>query len=123
MRRRVRFLIVAATLIVGGAAHAQLISPIGVQILQQFKAGLYSRNTADHAEQVAAGKEDPFVYAVQGAGDLPVSYYHFPVPEDRLADFTKAIALPPGLCLTPISVVKDAPARHYVTVTVYKGGG
>jgi hypothetical protein len=121
--RGIYILIVTALLYVGGNAHAQLISPAKVEFLQRFKELIYPGLTLSHAEEVAAGTSDPFVYVQVGSGDLPVSYYHFLVREDRLSAFTDAIALPPALALAPVSIVDGTPAQHYVTISIYEVGG
>jgi hypothetical protein len=129
--RGICILIFASLLHVGENAHAQLLSPPGgelrqrikIELLQRFKEFIYTGQTLSHAEEVGAGTSDPFVYVEMGGGEVPVSYYHFLVREDRLSAFTDAIALPPGLALAPISIVEGTPAQHYVTISIYEVGG
>ncbi len=116
-------LVAGAMLAVGGPASAQLIAPVGVEFLQGFKAFLYRGLTLSHAEEVAAGVSDPFVYVEVGGGTLPVCYYHFPVKKDSLQLFADAIQLPAGLALAPIAIVTNTAARHYLSVAVYEVAG
>lgn len=129
--RGIHILIVTVLLNVSANAHAQPISPpsidflqrFKVELLQRFKEFIYTGQTLSHAEEVAVGTSDPFVYVEVGSGNLPVSYYHFPVREERLAAFADAIALPPGLALTPVSIVEGSPPRYYITISIYEVGG
>jgi hypothetical protein len=121
--RGICILVVAVLLQVSGNARAQLVSPVKVELLQRFKELIYTGQTLAHADEVAAGISDPFVYVEVGSGELPVSYYHFLVRADRLSAFTDAIALPPGLVLAPVSIVEGTQARYYLTISVYEVGG
>ncbi len=106
-----------------GTASGQLISPEGIEELQQLKSGIYKALTLRNAQDVAAGAAQPFVYTEVGGGDVPVSYYHYRVPRHRLDALAAEIALPPGFSLAPIRIVKHTWPRFYITLTVYEVAG
>jgi hypothetical protein len=109
----------------GGLSHSlggDPLTPAGLEFRQRFKEFIYSGMTQLHAEEVAAGTADPFVY-MQVGGDLPVCYYHFPVKDGSVSSLAEAIGLPPGLELAPVKVVKDTSPQYYITVTVFESDG
>lgn len=116
-------LIAAASLGVCDLVSAQMITPLGVDVLQRVKAFLYYGLTIENANGVAAGTAEPFVYEQVTPGSLPASYYHFPVKDDQLSAFIHAVGLPPSIELVPVSIVKGTPPRFYITVTVYEAAG
>lgn len=122
--RGLRIGIVAVALASWGAAvSAQTVAPGRVEFMQKFKSFLYKSVTLANADAVAAGTGDPFVYVETGVGNLPVSFYHFPIRTDRLPDFVAALDLPSWLTPVPVSIVRGTPPRHYITVSVHAAGG
>ncbi|MGI9592156.1 MAG: hypothetical protein ACR2P8_12360 [Myxococcota bacterium] len=123
MKKRIIGALASATLLMSGAASAQLATPERIDQLQDLKALIYPGLTTLHAQQVAAGVAQPAVYTEVGGGELPVSYYHYRVPWHRLHALAEAIPLPEGFSLAPIQIVRFSRPHHYITLTVYEVGG
>ena len=123
MKKRVVGALASAWILVASAASGQLITPERIEELQALKGFIYRGLTLTHAQEVAAGAAQPIVYTEVGGGDLPVSYYHYRVPTDRVDALAAAIPLPPGFSLAPISILRHAPPHHYISLTVYEVAG
>ena len=104
-------------------ASAQLITPERLEELQVLKAQIYPGLTRGHAMAVADGEAQPTIYTEVGIGDVPVSYYHYTVPVDRLDALAEAISLPVGFALAPVRVTRDEDPLHTITLTIYEVGG
>jgi hypothetical protein len=123
MTMRIVAALTGALILVASSASAQLLTPERLEELQNLKAGFYSGLTNTHASGVAAGVAQPAVYAEGGGGDLPVSYYHYRVPRNRVEALAGAIPLPPGFSLAPIRIVRHRRPEHYVSLTIYEAAG
>jgi len=112
-----------ATLLVASAASAQLVTPERLAELQLQKSQIYRGLTNIHAEAVGNGTAQPGVYTEVGGGDLPVSYYHYRVPRNRLEALAAAIPLLPGFSLAPISILKYSRPDYFISLTVFDSAG
>jgi hypothetical protein len=123
MKKRIVGALAGVWILVASVASGQLITPERIEELQVLKTSIYPGLTRTHAEGVATGDAQPIVYTEVGGGDLPVSYYHYRVPKNRVNPLAAAIPLPPGFTITPISIVKHTRPRHYISLTVYEVAG
>jgi hypothetical protein len=112
-----------ATLLVASAASAQLVTPERLAELQLQKSQIYKGLTNIHAEAVGRGTAQPAVYVEMGVSDLPVSYYHYRVPRNRLEALAEAIPLLPGFSLAPISILKFSRPDYFISLTVFDSAG
>jgi hypothetical protein len=112
-----------AALLVSSAASAQLVTPERLQELQVQKSQIYKGLTNLHAQAVGEGTAQPIVYTEVGGGDLPVSYYHYRIPRNRLEALAEAIPLLPDFSLAPISILKFSRPDYFISLTVFDSAG
>jgi hypothetical protein len=63
------------------------------------------------------------VYTEVGGGDVPVTYFHYRVPPDRVQALAAEISLPTGFSLAPVRILKYAPPHYYISLTLYEVSG
>jgi len=113
----------SVTLLISSIASAQLITPEKLESLLNLKSLIYTGLTHAHADEVFAGTAQPLVYTEVGAGELPVSYYHYRIPWNRLRALADEIPLPSGFSFAPVSILKFTRPDFYISLTVYEVGG
>lgn len=87
-----------------------------------FKQISYSSITAQTAEKIRAGQEQPLLpFIVKGT---PASIFlNFEIRPDRLAAYTQHLKLPPGFQLVPVAIIDGETPRHFLSLNIYEVSG
>lgn len=99
------------------------VNPTTRNELVELKKSMYSGLAQIQALSVRSGTAEPIVQS--SAADSPPSVsWHWKVPIDKLADFTAAAGLPPGLSLAQTKLQDgDVDAAQWLTLNVRRESG
>lgn len=87
-----------------------------------LKRQMYGGLSTLGALSVLAGTGEPIVRSTIEDTE-PSVRWHWQLPDDQLAAFATAAALPPGLTLAPVQLAEGEPAAHWLTLHVYRRSG
>lgn len=87
-----------------------------------LKRQMYGGLSTLGALSVLAGTGEPIVRSTIEDTE-PSVRWHWRLPDDQLAAFATAAALPSGLTLAPVQLAEGEPAAHWLTLHVYRRSG
>ena len=91
--------------------------------LLDLKKSIYGGLFSASALSVLTGNAEPVVQSTVQASP-PATYWHWQIPDAKLADFEAALHLPPGLTLSTVRLQDgDATAAHWLTLKVSHESG
>jgi hypothetical protein len=98
------------------------VDPTTLKRLTALKGQMYGGLSTLGALSVLAGTGEPNVRSTIEDTE-PSVRLHWQLPDDQLADFSAAAALPPGLTLAPVQLAEGEPVAHWLTLHVYRRSG
>jgi hypothetical protein len=99
------------------------VDPATRASLLELKKTMYGGLAGINALSVSTGSAEPVVRS-RVEDTPPSAYWHWRIPDAKLADFEAAAHLPPGLALTTVRLQDgDAEAAHWLSLNVYRVSG